>query len=374
MTNRRERENSSDLANLEDGVRKEQRSNFLEIGKLLTEILDNELYLLKGYKSFVKYIDDEPVFRFTGKHAIRLVRTYRFINSLPRGVSVPTSERQVRPLIKLGFEDARNVWLEAQRRTKEEGKPVTGELVAELVGQINVAKGQQDASNQRKMRPHTKPRRWGHDSDASHTDDEAWAGAVAEEAPRREVEDTQSAVLLLAEFERLRERVKDLPQQQRERLLMEWRDSVDDDLNGMESSYGSRSGGSGNRKRKQLAEPDTPTSYARVFNLLATESSDLVFPVRRKRSKTCRARRVWKVPPYLALEGASSWLTDIDSCEEPAVNLEYGRELYEPENNALKSPGSYDLAYLVSCGRGPKNEEQSMSLSFGVPFAAIPAK
>ena len=95
MTNRRERENSSDLANLEDGVRKEQRSNFLEIGKLLTEILDNELYLLKGYKSFVKYIDDEPVFRFTGKHAIRLVRTYRFINSLPRGVSVPTSERQV---------------------------------------------------------------------------------------------------------------------------------------------------------------------------------------------------------------------------------------------------------------------------------------
>ena len=121
----------------------------------------------------------------------------------------------------MGFEDARNVWLEAQRRTKEEGKPVTGELVAELVGQINVAKGQQDASNQRKMRPHTKPRRWGHDSDASHTDDEAWAGAVAEEAPRREVDDTQSAVLLLAEFERLRERVKDLPQQQRERLLME---------------------------------------------------------------------------------------------------------------------------------------------------------
>ena len=27
---------------------------------------------------------------------------------------------------------------------------------------------------------------------------------------------------------------------------------MDDDLNGMESSYGSRSGGSGNRKRKQL--------------------------------------------------------------------------------------------------------------------------
>ena len=111
-----------------------------------------------------------------------------------------------------------------------------------------------------------------------------------------------------------------------------------------------------------------------MFNLLATESSDLVFPVRKKRSKTCRARRVWKVPSYLALESASSWLTGIDSCEEPAVNLEYGRELYEPENNALKSPGSYDLAYLVSCGRGPKNEEQGMSLSFGVPFAAIPAK
>ena len=88
-------ENDNKLAKLEEGVRKEQRSNFLEIGKLLTEILDNELYVLKGYKSFVKYIDDEPVFRFTGKHAIRLVRTYRFIESLPPGVSVPTSERQV---------------------------------------------------------------------------------------------------------------------------------------------------------------------------------------------------------------------------------------------------------------------------------------
>ncbi|CAD7697966.1 unnamed protein product [Ostreobium quekettii] len=234
-----EGETSVELTKLEEGVQKEQRSNFIEIGKLLTEILDNEFYVLKGYKSFVKYIDDEAVFRFTGKHAIRLVRTYRFIQSLPDGVSVPTSERQVRPLIKLGFDDARDVWMEAQRRTREDGKPVTGELVAELVGQLNRPRGSEEATNQRKMRPHTKPRRWCQDSDASYTDDEDFEGAREEQAGRRDADDIQPAVLLLAEFERLRERVKDLPQQQRERLLMEWHQSVNEDLNSLDSSYGS---------------------------------------------------------------------------------------------------------------------------------------
>lgn len=83
------------LARLEGGVRREQRSNFIEVGKLLSEILDNQLFVAKGYRSFVKYVDDDRGLKFTGKHAVRLVRTYRFIQSLPQELSLPTSERQV---------------------------------------------------------------------------------------------------------------------------------------------------------------------------------------------------------------------------------------------------------------------------------------
>eukprot|EP00803_Ostreobium_quekettii_P009562 evm.model.scf_1662.1 EVM.evm.TU.scf_1662.1 scf_1662:3094-5175(-) len=364
-------ETSVELTKLEEGVQKEQRSNFLEIGKLLTEILDNEFYVLKGYKSFVKYIDDEAVFRFTGKHAIRLVRTYRFIKSLPRGVCVPTSERQVRPLIKLGFDDARNVWLEAQRRTKEDGKPVTGELVAELVSQLNRPRGSEEAM-QRRMRPHTKPHRWGQDSDASGTEDEDFEDVRGEQAVRREADEIQSAVLLLAEFERLRERAKELPQRLRERLLTEWRHALDEDLSTMESSFGSA--GTVVRKRRHSVEPETPTSHARGWNLASWSPSDITFAVRKKRSKTCRAKRIWKVPSYLTVQVARPCLSDSTGLSTLTSNADSDDRLCETHVSALDIQGTCDLAYLASYCREMEAEEQRVPLTFGVPYVPIPAK
>jgi len=366
-----QRETSVELAKLEEGVQKEQRSNFLEIGKLLTEILDNGFYVLKGYKSFVRYIDDEPVFRFTGKHAIRLVRTYRFIKSLPRGVCVPTSERQVRPLIKLGVDDARNVWLEAQRRTKEDGKPVTGELVAELVSQLNRPRVSEETI-QRKMQPHTKPRRWSQDSDASCTEDEDFEDARGEQTVRREAGEIQSAVLLLAEFERLRGRAKELPQRLRERLLTEWQHALSEDLNSMESSYGS--GGTVARKRRQWFEPDTPTSHGGGWKLASWGPSDITFVVRKKRSKTCRAKRIWRVPSYLNVQVPGPCLSDSTGLSTLISNMDSEDRLCETDISALGIQGTCDLAYMASYCCEMEPEEQCVPLSFGVPFVPIPAK
>jgi len=369
-----EGETSVELTKLEEGVQKEQRSNFIEIGKLLTEILDNEFYVLKGYKSFVKYIDDEAVFRFTGKHAIRLVRTYRFIQSLPEGVSVPTSERQVRPLIKLGFDEARDVWMEAQRRTREDGKPVTGELVAELVGQLNRPRGYEEAANQRKMRPHTKPRRWGQDSDASCTDDEDFEGAREGQAGQRETDDIQPAVLLLAEFERLRERVKDLPHQHRERLLMEWHQSVNEDLNSMDSSYGS--GCTVTRKRRPSllqAELDAPMNQMRGWNLASRGPSYTMFAVRKKRSKNCRAKRIWRVPSYLNAHIQRPCLSDSTGCSTLVSNSDSNDRLCETDSNALNIQRTCDLAYLASYCCEMEVEEQRPPLTFGASFVPIQA-
>lgn len=194
-------------------MQKEQRSNFIEIGKLLTEILDKELYAAKGYRSFVKYVDDDTVFKFTGKHAVRLVRTYRFIESLPVGVSVPTSERQVRPLIKLGFDEAREVWIEAQREARREGKPVTGELVADLVG---------------RFQRHSFGRAWTRSSKGPR----AGPGLRSASSPSAEDNPTSSfaTVLLLAEFEQLRAKVKGLSQWEKEKILSEWKKALDVDL------------------------------------------------------------------------------------------------------------------------------------------------
>lgn len=200
------------LASLEDGVLKEQRSNFIEIGKLLTEILDKSLYAAKGYRSFVKYVDDDTVFKFTGKHAVRLVRTYRFIESLPVGVSVPTSERQVRPLIKLGFDEAREVWSEAQKEARREGKPVTGELVADLVG---------------RFQRNSFGRAWTRSGKGGR------ASPILRNNPL-DGEDTPASslrsVLLMTEFEQLRAKVDGLTLWEKERILCEWKRTLDGDL------------------------------------------------------------------------------------------------------------------------------------------------
>ncbi|GMH39191.1 hypothetical protein BSKO_07089 [Bryopsis sp. KO-2023] len=205
------------LASLEDGVQKEQRSNFIEIGKLLTEILDKSLYAAKGYRSFVKYVDDDTVFKFTGKHAVRLVRTYRFIESLPVGVSVPTSERQVRPLIKLGFDEAREVWIEAQKEARREGKPVTGELVADLVG---------------RFQRNSFGRAWTRSGKGGRGSPCLRSNPVGEENPASSFR----TVLLMAEFEQLRAKIHGLTLWEKEKILNEWKRALDGDLSVLSSS------------------------------------------------------------------------------------------------------------------------------------------
>lgn len=123
---------------------------------------------------------------------------------------------QVRPLIKLGFDEARLVWMEAQRIGARDGKSVTGELVSEIVSQLEKSR----SGSVSRTRHNT----------LSRVESSAYPATLLTSSPAASLERSVSpcssfqtgldASQLSADFEHLRAKIKVLPAGDKEQLLL----------------------------------------------------------------------------------------------------------------------------------------------------------
>lgn len=122
----------------------------------------------------------------------------------------------MRPLIKLGFDEARLVWMEAQRIGARDGKSVTGELVSEIVSQLEKSRSG-GASRTRH-------------STLSRVESSAYPPTPITSSPAVSLDQSASqcsslhanldATQLSADFEQLTAKVKVLPAGDKEQLLL----------------------------------------------------------------------------------------------------------------------------------------------------------
>lgn len=89
--------------------------SFVRIGEELLVIQNEELFLSKGYKTFVEAVDVE--FGYKKTHAYRLMDAATTYNNLsPIGEKIlPTAESQLRPIVKLLPEVQQEIWKEVAK-------------------------------------------------------------------------------------------------------------------------------------------------------------------------------------------------------------------------------------------------------------------
>jgi hypothetical protein len=112
--------------------------SFYETGKALQEIRENHLYKESDFETFESYCIKK--WKFTSEHAYRLMQSYEVIKemevsnkTLPIGSVFPTSESQIRPLLKIKDSDERlKAWNEAVKNSEENEKPITAKDVQEV--------------------------------------------------------------------------------------------------------------------------------------------------------------------------------------------------------------------------------------------------
>jgi hypothetical protein len=124
-------EESARLAELE----KEIEVNVSIVGRALIEIRTKKLYRAT-HPTFEDYCQER--FDMGRNYVNRQIQAATIIDNLvPIGhQSLPTSERQARPLAKLPAEQQPAAWEKAQEKAKEEGKPVTARHVEEAVKEV----------------------------------------------------------------------------------------------------------------------------------------------------------------------------------------------------------------------------------------------
>jgi hypothetical protein len=134
-------EQASELKQLETTIDGHMHA-FVETGRALKKIRDDELYKLQGYKQFENYCSDR--WGFQRAHAYRLIDSSRVMENLSidreAGPSVtPSNESQVRPLAKLEPEEQRQVWeraIEEAPKNKQEQPKITANLINKLVKEM----------------------------------------------------------------------------------------------------------------------------------------------------------------------------------------------------------------------------------------------
>jgi hypothetical protein len=92
----------SRLIELETGVRLMQKS-FLDMGKFLTEIHNNELYTQRNFTTWENYINE--IFDITRDYSYKIMNSFKIVEILKdagyKGVNLPKTESQARPLARL---------------------------------------------------------------------------------------------------------------------------------------------------------------------------------------------------------------------------------------------------------------------------------
>ena len=95
-------------------------------------ILEEQLFKLGGYSTFVEYVDSSPDLLMSSRHAYRLVAAARLCGALPPGSLLPSNESQVRPLSACKLHTAVAAWQLAV--IKAGNQTVTALLVRECLG------------------------------------------------------------------------------------------------------------------------------------------------------------------------------------------------------------------------------------------------
>lgn len=111
----------ADLERLEDTINHGLQT-FVEVGVALAEIRDRRLYR-ESHNAFEDYCRER--WEMSRAHAYRLIEGAATVSTLsPVGDKLPTSERQVRPLVALEPEDRQRVWERAVATAEKKDEPI----------------------------------------------------------------------------------------------------------------------------------------------------------------------------------------------------------------------------------------------------------
>lgn len=119
----------SQLADLETTIER-GLTTFVEVGTALATIRDSRLYR-DGYATFEEYC--RARWGMTRQAANRLVAASEVATVLEPTGSIPTSERQVRPLVSLEPDEQREAWGRANEIAEVEGTRVRARHVEQAV-------------------------------------------------------------------------------------------------------------------------------------------------------------------------------------------------------------------------------------------------
>lgn len=124
-------------------IEKEIKSGLIkyyETAFLLQRIVDEEMYLLRGYSTFRKYC--EETFNFGRSYGYRLVAYARVLKSLKLDSKPDIPERLIRPLASLSPEQQKQAWDQAKKLSKGNELPALN-AVAKAVKDFRVKNKEQ---------------------------------------------------------------------------------------------------------------------------------------------------------------------------------------------------------------------------------------
>lgn len=131
------------LTKLEKDVIRYQK-NYIQIGKILKEIKDKELYKCKKFTRFERYCTE--TFSFTVTHCYRLIRHYEMCEELEENYQL-VPEKVLRPLAGLNKDDRIRIWGEAKKDMKSGAAFPTAREVEKKVAAFRAMNEAQEVSN-----------------------------------------------------------------------------------------------------------------------------------------------------------------------------------------------------------------------------------
>ena len=111
---------------------KEGRQTFFDVGNALAQIMEEQLYLVKGFGSFTEYY--ETVWGFKKSYAYQLVQSAEVMKELPATVSTMVetfNPSQVRELVKIPKEQRELIIKTAVDKSKSAGRKMTAKDISE---------------------------------------------------------------------------------------------------------------------------------------------------------------------------------------------------------------------------------------------------
>lgn len=131
------------LTKLEEKVIRYQK-NYIQIGKILKEIKDKDLYKCKNYTRFERYCRE--TFSFTVTHCYRLIRYYEMCEELKENYQL-VPEKVLRPLAGLVKDDRIRIWGEVKKDMKSGAAFPTAREVEKKVAEFKAMKKDQEVGD-----------------------------------------------------------------------------------------------------------------------------------------------------------------------------------------------------------------------------------